>query len=117
MNIVNIWKGSYSLLLYFLAFVISLSKQLVLAAVKLFEAGTGDFKTVLWTQSTDAPQCFLAQVPSFQGHGLLPSKEEANKTGGKACVHSVAASLIHVVKQKQMSWVSTVYQALGKMSF
>lgn len=96
--------------------MVSLTKQLVLAAVKLFEAGTGDFKTVLCTQSTDAAQCFLAQVPSFQGHGLLPSYEEANKTGGKACVHSVAASLIHVVKKKQMSWVSTVYQALGKMS-
>ena len=75
------------------------------------EAGTGDFKTVLSTQSTDAPRCFLAQVPSFQGHRLVPSLEQANRTGGKACVHSVASSLIHVVTQKQMSWVLTVYQA------
>ena len=52
------------------------------------EAGTGDFKTVLCTESTDAPQCFLAQVPSYQGHRLVPSLEQANKTGGKACVHS-----------------------------
>lgn len=61
------------LVVFSLAFVVSLTKQLVLAAVKLFEAGTRDFKTVLCTQSTDAPQCFLAQVPSFQGHRLLPS--------------------------------------------
>lgn len=79
------------------------------------EAGTGDFKTVLPTQSTDAPRCFLAQVPSFQGHRLVPSLEQANKTGGKACVHSVASSLIHVVTQKQMSWVLSVYQALGRV--
>ena len=78
------------------------------------EAGTGDFKTVLCTESTDAPPCFLAQVPSFQSHRLVPSLEQANKTGGKACVHSLATSLIHVVKLKQMSWVLTVYQALAK---
>lgn len=59
--------------IFLLAFVLSLTKQLVLASVKLFEAGTGDFKIVLCTQSTDAPQCFLAQVLSLQGHTLLPN--------------------------------------------
>lgn len=53
----------------------------------------------------------------------LPSKatnfcqlrRKPTKTGGKACVQPVSASLILVVQENQMTWVSAVYQTVGKI--
>lgn len=53
----------------------------------------------------------------------LPSKAtnfcqlrmKPTKTGGKARVHPVSTSLVPMVQEKQMTWVSAVYQTVGKI--
>ena len=74
--------------LFSLASVVSLTKQLVLAAVKLLMQGQGVSKQCCVQRAQMLLSVFLAQVPSSQGHRLMPSLEQANKTGGKACVHN-----------------------------
>lgn len=65
-------------------------------------------------QSTDAPWCCSIQFP-FKATNFCQLRRKPTKTGGKASVHSVSASLIPMVREKQMSQVSAVYPIVGKI--